>query len=127
MDKKKINTIIFFTILYWLITYIFIIKKGFIFDRIGLPQILIFIGLNLVIIFSAKLLIPVFDLILKITGKLGSLIFGIITSIIFFFILTPISLVRRVSGKEILKLGFNDKSETYYEEWEHSPDFSKQY
>ncbi len=127
MDKKKLNTIIFFSILYWLLTYIFVFKKGLIFSKISAVPIIIMIGVNLLFVIFAKLLIPVFDLILKLTGKIGTLIFGIITTAVFYLILTPISLFRRVTGKKMLKLGFEKKSDSYFEEWEESSDFTKQY
>ncbi len=127
MDKKKLNTIVFFSILYWLLTYIFIIKKGYIFSKISYLQIAILIGINLIIVVFSRILTPLFDLILKFTGKIGSLIFGTITTIVFFFLLTPISLFRRATGKKMLKLGFEKESESYFEEWEESSDFTKQY
>lgn len=127
MDKKKLNTIVFFSILYWILTYIFIFKKGLIFSKISFPQIAVLIVLNLLLVVFSKVLIPLFDLILKLTGKIGSLIFGLITTIVFFFILTPISLFRRATGKKMLKLGFEKESDSYYEEWEESADFTKQY
>ena len=107
MDKKKKNTIVF--------------------SKISFPQIAILIGINLLLVVFSKALIPLFDLILKLTGKIGSLIFGLITTIVFFFILTPISLFRRATGKKMLKLGFEKESDSYYEEWEESADFTKQY
>lgn len=127
MDKKKFNTIVFFSILYWLLTYIFVFKKGLIFSKISYPQIAVLIGINLLLIIFSRALIPLFDLILKLTGKIGVLIFGTITTIVFFFILTPISLFRRATGKRMLKLGFEKESDSYYEEWEESSDFTKQY
>ena len=127
MDKKKLNTIVFFSILYWLLTYIFIIKKGFIFNKISYLQIAVLIGINIIIVIFSRMLIPLFDLILKFTGKIGSLIFGTITALVFFLILTPISLFRRATGKKMLKLGFEKESESYFEEWEESSDFTKQY
>ncbi|MCK4890367.1 MAG: hypothetical protein KAS97_10590 [Candidatus Aminicenantes bacterium] len=127
MDKKKLNTIIFFSILYWLLTYIFVFKKGLIFSKISAVPIIIMIGVNLLFVIFAKLLIPVFDLIIKLTGKIGTLIFGIITTAVFYLILTPISLFRRATGKKMLKLGFEKESDSYFEEWEESSDFTKQY
>ena len=127
MNKKKINTIIFFTILYWLAVYILIFRKGLIFGKVTFVHILILLSLNLFIALIWKLLEPVFDLIIKLTGKLGSLIFLLISTIVFLFILTPISLFRRLSGKKMLNLGFEEGSDSYYEKWEKSSDFSKQY
>ncbi len=127
MNKKKINTIIFFSLLYWLLTYIFIFKKGLIFNKISLFPVIIMIGFNLILIFFSKFLMPLFDIIIKFTGKIGSFIFGIITTLVFFLILTPISLFRRFSGKKMLTLGFDDEADSYYENWDKSSDFTKQY
>jgi len=98
-----------------------------IFSKISFLQIAALIGVNLLLVVFSKVLIPVFELILKITGKIGSLIFGTITTIVFFFILTPISLFRRATGKKMLNLGFEKESDSYFEEWEESSDFTKQY
>jgi len=127
MKKERINTAVFFTLLYWLLTYIFIIRKGFIFGELNLTEVFILAGINLLMILVTPLLVPVFRIIMALTSKLGSLIFGLITSVVFYLILTPISLIRKIGGKKLIQLGFNEDADTYFEPWESSSDFSKQY
>ncbi|MCI0470655.1 MAG: hypothetical protein L0Y73_03250 [Candidatus Aminicenantes bacterium] len=127
MKKKIVDTAIFFTILYWILTYIFVIKKGWIFEELTPVNIAIITGVNLAIILLARFLVPVFDGISKITKKIGTAIFAGITILIFIFILTPIALFKKLRGYKSLKYKFEKEKETYFDEWEPSPDIEKQY
>jgi len=127
MNKKKLNTLVFFTLLYWILIYFLVFRKGLIFNKLSAIHIIGMLAVNLSFIVFAKALMPVFDLIIKLTGKLGALIFGIITALVFYIILTPISLFRRITGKKMLTLGFDKKADSYYDEWEQSADYTKQY
>lgn len=127
MNKKTINTAIFFTILYWILIYVLVIKKGLIFKELTAVNLVIIFAANLVLILLSKFLSPVFELILKITGRIGTLIFALITTLVFIFVLTPIALFKRLRGQELLKYKFEDDKNTYFEEWESSPNIKKQY
>jgi len=127
MNKKTVNTAVFFTILYWILTYVLIFKKGMIFKELTAVNIAILIAFNLVLIGFSKFLTPVFELILKITGKIGTLIFALITTVVFIFVLTPIAFFKRLGGGELMKFKFEKDKTTYFEEWESSPDIEKQY
>ena len=45
---------------------------------------------------------------------LGVIIAPIVMALIYFFILTPISLIVRIAGKDLLKLKISNKKETYW-------------
>lgn len=127
MNKKTVNTAVFFTILYWILIYVLVFKKGLIFKELTAVSIAIMFALNLLLIVLSKFLVPVFELILKITGKIGTLIFALITTVVFIFVLTPIALFKRLRGQQLLKFKFEKDKTTYFEEWESSPDIEKQY
>lgn len=87
----------------------------------------IIIAVNLVIILLARFLVPVFDFISKITKKIGTVIFAVITIFVFVFVLTPIALFKRLRGHKMLKYKFEKEKETYFDEWESSSNIEKQY
>lgn len=127
MKKKIINSALFFTILYWLLIYFFIIKKGVITREKRFLSILIIIFGNLILISISKYLIPIFEFILKIARKIGSIMFGIISTIVYFFILTPIAIYKKLRGHKLLKVKFEKEKTSYFENWEISKDIEKQF
>ena len=127
MNKKTINTAIFFTILYWLLVYFLVIKKKFIVKELSVVPLLIIIAINLAIILCSGLLRPVFELVTKVTQKIGTLIFGLITTFVYFFILTPIALFKRLTGKKLMNVKLEKDKESYYEDWEPTGNIEKQY
>jgi hypothetical protein len=127
MKKRTINTAVFFTILIWLVFYILGVKHRILFKDLTAVVWAVAIGLNLVVIAAAKFLIPVFELVLKGTGKIGSLIFGLITTLVYFFILTPIALFKRFTGSKLMDVKFDGERESYYDEWEPSENIEKQF
>jgi len=127
MKKKIINTAVFFTLLYWITVYFLVIKNEIIFKELTLIPLILIIVINLAIILLSRFLYPVFQLILKITQKIGNLIFGLITTIVYIFILTPIALFKRLFGKKIIEVGFENDKESYFIEWEPSANIEKQY
>ena len=127
-DRKKIvNTAVFFTILYWLLVYFLAIKNKILVKQLSLLVLAVIILINLVIILCSRYLQPVFAVVLKVTGKIGTLIFAVITTLVYFFILTPIALYKRVTRQKLLNAKIEKDKETYYEEWEPSESIEKQY
>ncbi len=88
---------------------------------------MIFVFIYMIIILSSRYLVPVFEFILKITGKIGNKIFSLITILVYYLILTPIALYKKILGQELLKFKIDKKKKSYYEIWESSDDVSKQY
>jgi large-conductance mechanosensitive channel len=64
-------------------------------------------------ILNSKILTPLNKIWIKFGLFLGSIISPIIMSIIFFFVITPISFVMKVLGKDILNLKRNNNN-TYW-------------
>ena len=72
---------------------------------------LIFLILGLL---NSKLLSPLNKIWIKFGEILGKIIAPIIMALVYFVILTPVSLVVRVFGKDILGLKFINKQQTYW-------------
>ena len=75
---------------------------------LGLSSIFLILG-----IINSKLLNPLNKAWVKFGEILGMIIAHIIMGLVYFIILTPISLLVRLSGKDLLKLKKN-KSSTYW-------------
>ena len=63
---------------------------------------------------NSKLLSPLNSFWIKFGELLGKIIAPIVMAIIYFFILTPISLAVRVFGKDLLSLKFSKQIKTYW-------------
>ncbi len=128
MKKKFRDTAIFFTILYWLILFIVVFKRDIkAFFELEILKILLIIVINLILIALSKYLSPVFEFILKITKKIGSFIFALVSTIIFFLVLTPIALFLRLRGKQFVDYKIDKNKETYYKNYKFSDDLDKQF
>ena len=72
---------------------------------------LIFLILSLI---NSKLLSPLNKTWVKFGEILGKIIAPIVISLIYFVVLTPISLVVRTFGKDLLGLRYSKKQDTYW-------------
>tara|TARA_Y100000590_G_scaffold453325_1_gene598171 strand:- start:14507 stop:14902 length:396 start_codon:yes stop_codon:yes gene_type:complete len=63
---------------------------------------------------NSKILTPFNKVWIKLGVYLGNIISPIIMGVIFFFVLTPIGLLLKVFGKDLLRTKYNDKKETYW-------------
>ena len=63
---------------------------------------------------NSKLLSPLNLFWIKLGELLGKIIAPIVMAIIYFFILTPISLIVRLFGKDLLSLKFSKQIKTYW-------------
>ena len=112
MKHKKQNRsfgllffIVFLALALWPLT-----KKGEI--NIYLISIaLIFLVLGLL---NSKILSPLNKAWIKFGEILGRVIAPIVMAIVYFFILTPISLVVRLFGKDLLNIKFKKSMDTYW-------------
>ena len=125
--KITVNPAIFFTILYWLLVYFLLIKRKFLVKELNLFSLAILIGINLAIILCSGFLTPVFEMVLKVSQKIGSLIYGLIAAVVYLFILTPIALYKKSTGHKLMEVEIEKDKTSYYEDWESSRDIFKQY
>ena len=73
---------------------------------------IIFLTLGLL---NSKILTPLNKIWFKFGLLLGSIVSPIVMSIIFFFVVTPISLIMRILGKDILNLKWNNSNSYWIE------------
>ena len=76
----------------------------------------IFISIPFIILglIDSKILTPLNNAWIKLGEILGMIIAPIVMAIIYFFILTPISIVVRIFGKDLLSIKFNKQVNTYW-------------
>jgi hypothetical protein len=72
---------------------------------------LIFLILGLI---NSKLLNPLNRIWFKFGIQLGKIVSPLVMSIIFFLVVTPIGVIMRLLGKDILNLKLNKNKETYW-------------
>ena len=72
---------------------------------------LIFLFLGLI---NSKLLTPLNNSWIKFGELLGMIIAPVVMGLVYFIILTPISLLIRIFGKDLLNLKYSNKNKTYW-------------
>ena len=63
---------------------------------------------------NSKLLSPLNNLWIKLGEILGKIIAPIVMAIVYFLILTPISLLVRLFGKDLIEMKFNNNVKSYW-------------
>ena len=76
---------------------------------IGISGIFLVLG-----ILNSKILSPFNKAWIKLGEFLGAIMAPIVMALIYFVVLTPISLIVRIFGKDLLELKFLKKKETYW-------------
>jgi|WetSurMetagenome_2_1015567.scaffolds.fasta_scaffold907140_2 hypothetical protein len=76
---------------------------------------------------SPKAFFPAFKAILVLSGRLGSLIFGLIATAVFFLILTPIALAMRLGRKTFMPIRPDPEVASYYDTGGGGHDYEKQF
>ena len=84
----------------------------------------IFIAVMMII---PKVFFPLYKVILIGSGYLGNFIFAVISIIVFFLILTPISLTMKLFGKHFMNPAPDPSLATYYDEAEIRQGIEKQF
>ena len=75
------------------------------------PFALIFLILGLI---NSKILTPLNKAWVKFGEFLGAIIAPIVMAVVYFVVLTPISIIVRICGKDLLKVKFSDKNDSYW-------------
>ena len=112
MRKKSSNKS--FGILFFIVFFgfgLWPLTKG-----LGINIYLILISLFFLIlgILNSKILTPFNNAWIKLGEILGKFIAPRVMALVYFFILTPISLIVRIFGKDLLNLKFIDHKESYW-------------
>jgi hypothetical protein len=84
----------------------------------------IFIAVMMII---PKAFFPFYKVILIASGYLGNFIFAVISIVVFFLILTPISLIMKLFGKHFMHPVPDPSLSTYYDEGEVRQSIEKQF
>lgn len=74
-----------------------------------------------------RIFFPFFRLIMIGTGYVGNAVFGLISIIIFYLILTPLALVMRLFGKKFMPVRCQPGCESYYEDADQPTPYEKQF
>lgn len=77
-----------------------------------------FIGISIVFLFlgliNSKLLSPLNNSWIKLGEILGLIIAPVVMVVVYFIFLTPISIIVRIFGKDLLNVNFNKKLDSYW-------------
>ena len=101
---------VFFVVFFLIAIYPLLNEGNFRFWSLIIAIIFLILG-----ILNSKILTPLNKIWFKFGLLLGSIVSPIIMSIIFFFVVTPISFVMKILGKDILNLKRNNNN-TYWVE-----------
>lgn len=127
INKKTFQVAFFFTVLYWLIVYLTVFKKKWLFYPPTPLHIVGMVVVYLLLMLSSPFLYPVFLAVGKVMGKIGALVFGLVNVLAFFLFITPLAFFRRLTGKNLMPCRFEPGKESYFEPWQPSESMEKQY
>ena len=114
MKKKKLlDPNKSFGILFFIIFFIYGIWPIFNSNEIRIWSLVIAVVFFILVLFNSKLLVPLNIIWLKFGELLGEIIAPIVMAFVYFFVITPIAIIVRLLGKDLLKVKFNTKS-TYW-------------
>ena len=108
-SSNKSFGLLFFVV--FLILGLWPLKNGENLNYYFLTASAIFLLLGLI---NSKLLSPLNKLWIKLGEVLGVIIAPIVMALVYFVILTPVSIIVRVFGKDLLGIKFNKKINSYW-------------
>ena len=108
-SSNKSFGLLFFII--FLILGLWPLKNGENINFFFITVSVIFLLLGLI---NSKLLSPLNKLWIKFGEILGTIIAPLVMALVYFVILTPVSFIVRISGKDLLGLKFLKEKETYW-------------
>jgi len=113
MDNKNISNksfgLLFFVV--FLLIGLYPIYKG---NNPNIYFLLISLPFLVLGLLNSKILTPLNKAWIKLGEVLGMIIAPIIMALVYFVVLTPISLIVRILGKDLLKIKFNKKLASYW-------------
>ena len=113
MKSEKVNNrsfgILFFIV--FLIIGLYPMSNG---DNPNIYFLILSLPFIILGLLNSKILTPFSKAWIKLGEILGLIIAPIIMAIVYFIFLTPISLIVRLFGKDLLNINFNKKLETYW-------------
>ena len=109
MSSNKSFGIVFFVFFLILSLYPLLNK-----EKLNLLFLIFSITFLILGLLNSKILTPLNKVWFKFGIILGKIISPIIMGIIFFLVVTPIGLIMKILGKDLLKLKYNKKDNTYW-------------
>lgn len=113
MEKNKSNNrsfgLLFFVV--FLLIGLYPLYKG---NNPNIYLIILSIPFLILGLLNSKFLTPLNKAWIKLGEILGMIVAPIVMAIVYFFILTPISLVVRLFGKDLLNIKFKKSMDTYW-------------
>ena len=114
MDDVKISSNKSFGIVFFVVFLIIAIYPLTHSEDIRLWSVIISIIFLVLGLLNSKLLSPLNNLWIKFGEILGKVIAPIVMAIVYFLILTPISLLVRLFGKDLIEMKFNNNIKSYW-------------
>ena len=108
-NSNKSFGLLFFIV--FLIIGLWPLKNG---DNLNIYFIAISITFLILGLINSKLLSPLNKIWIKLGEVLGIIISPIVMFLVYFIVLTPVSLIVRLFGKDLLGLKFFKKNDTYW-------------
>ena len=108
--KKLLGPNKSFGILFFIIFFIYGIWPIFNSNSIRIWSLVIAVVFFILVLFNSKLLVPLNSMWLKFGALLGKIISPIVMAFVYFFVITPIAIIIRLLGKDLLKVKFNTRS-----------------
>ena len=97
----------------------------------GLELNYIFIGISIIFLIlglmNSKILTPLNKIWVKFGELLGRIIAPLVMALVYFFILTPISLIMRIFGKDLLNLKSSEESSYWIKREKNIGTMNKQF
>ena len=107
-SNRSFGLVFFFVFL--IISFWPLIDEG----QIRIWSIAIAIVFLILALMNSKLLTPLNKLWFKFGMALGSIVAPIVMGIVFFLVVTPIALVMKIMGKDLLNIKYDKKKRTYW-------------
>ena len=114
MDDIKIGSNKSFGIVFSIVFLIIAIYPLINNDELRIWSLIIAIIFLVLGLINSKILTPLNKLWFKFGILLGRIVSPVIMGLIFFLVVTPIALLMRIIGKDLLNLKFNKKDKSYW-------------
>ena len=108
--KKSLDPSKSFGILFFIIFFVYGIWPIFNSNGIRIWSLVIAVVFFILVLLNSKLLVPLNSMWLKFGELLGKIISPIVMAFVYFFVITPIAIIIRLLGKDLLKVKFNTRS-----------------
>lgn len=110
--QVRLLAVVLFIVVFF-ITYKLTLSKS-------LPVKIVIFSIEFLVLISAlaipRKFFPIFKMIIVLAGFIGNIVYTVISTLIFYFILTPISLLMRLFGRKFLIHKIDQSLDTYYED-----------